>query len=177
MKKSAVTLDEIFAPRGVAVVGASERAGSVGRAVMQNLIDAGFEGPIHPVNTRQGVIMGRKAVPHVRQIDAAVDLVVVATPMETVPGVIAECARMDAAGAVVLSAGGKETGAEGRRWETRMQEAAAGTGPHQRAGHQARHRKIQRTDPPGLRHHPHHRGSTAPGRNHRVDQGRADPRK
>ncbi|HSO20788.1 MAG TPA: bifunctional acetate--CoA ligase family protein/GNAT family N-acetyltransferase [Desulfosarcina sp.] len=121
-------LDRLFNPKTVAVVGASERSGSVGRAVMHNLIDAGYAGSIHPVNTRQGTVMGRRAAVGLDEIGAPVDLVVVATPMQTVPGVIAAGARIGAAGAVVLSAGGKETGEAGRLWEDRIREAAAGTG-------------------------------------------------
>lgn len=121
-------LVRLFNPKSIAVVGASERSGSVGRAVMQNLIAAGFDGSIHPVNSRHRTIMGRTATADIGHIQAAVDLAVVATPMETVPAVIAGCARIDVAGAVILSAGGKEAGASGRQLEAQIREAAAGTG-------------------------------------------------
>lgn len=121
-------LDNVFHPASVAVVGASARPGAVGHAVMRNLIDGGFKGPVYPVNARQPVIMGEKAYASVDHIGEPVDLVVVATPMETVPEIIAACARIRAAGAVIISAGGRETGRLGRQWETKIRQEAAGTG-------------------------------------------------
>ena len=121
-------LDNLFHPKSIAVVGASERPGSVGRAVMHNLMGAGFEGPVYPVNERHPSIMGKKAFPALNRIGEPVDLVIVATPMKTVPPIIAGCSRIGAAGAVIISAGGKETGHMGRQLETRIREEAAQTG-------------------------------------------------
>ena len=120
-------LDCMFHPTSIAVVGASDRSGSVGQAVMRNLINGGFEGPVHPVNARHPLVMGKKAHSALSHIESPVDLVVVATPMETVPEIIAECRRIKAAGAVVISAGGKETGQRGRQHEAQIYAAAAGS--------------------------------------------------
>jgi len=121
-------LNKVFHPRSVAVVGASERPGTVGRAVIKNLTESGFAGEIFPVNTHRETILGRRAHAGLGQIDVPVDLAVVATPMDTVPAVISECAAAHVAGAVILSAGGKEIGIAGQQQETRIREAAAGAG-------------------------------------------------
>jgi acetyltransferase len=112
-------LENLFHPDSVAVVGASARTGSVGRAVMQNMLDAGFEGPVYPVNPGHSSIMGKKTFAALDHIGEPVDLVIVATPMETVPSIIAGCSRIGAAGAVIISAGGKETGRMGRQSKKR----------------------------------------------------------
>lgn len=75
-------LDNLFHPKSIAVVGASTRPGSVGRAVMQNLIDAGFSGSVYPVNDRHPSIMGKKSYAAVNQIGEPVDLVILTTPMK-----------------------------------------------------------------------------------------------
>ncbi len=121
-------LDAVFHPKSIALVGASERPGSVGHAVMRNLIDGGFDGPVYPVNERHGSIMGKRAYAALSRIEEPVDLVVVATPMATVPEIIAECGRLKAAGAVIISAGGKETGQTGRHLEARIRDTATASG-------------------------------------------------
>ncbi len=121
-------LDMLFHPRSVAVVGASERPGSMGRAVMRNLIEAGFAGAIYPVNPRWTSIMQRRAVPDLLQVPGPVDLVVVATPLARAAMIVAQCGRIQAAGAVILSAGGRGTGAAGRRLEAEIRDAAGPAG-------------------------------------------------
>ncbi|WP_319409688.1 bifunctional acetate--CoA ligase family protein/GNAT family N-acetyltransferase [uncultured Desulfosarcina sp.] len=121
-------LDTIFHPASIAIVGASARPGSVGRAILRNLIDGGFEGPIFPVNEIDASIMGKKAYTALSRIEDPVDLVVVATPLETVPGIVADCSRIKAAGVVIISADGKEAGLSGRPLESKIRDAAALTG-------------------------------------------------
>ncbi|BBO66679.1 acetyl CoA synthetase subunit alpha [Desulfosarcina alkanivorans] len=121
-------LDNLFHPESIAVVGASERPGSVGRAVMNNLIEAGYEGRIYPVNPSYPAVMGKKTFPALNRIGEPVDLVVVATPMQTVPPIISDAIRAGAAGAVIISSGGKETGHAGRQLEAKIRDRAAGTG-------------------------------------------------
>ena len=121
-------LENMFHPNAIAVVGASTRQGSLGRTVMQNLIDTGFEGPVYPVNPGHASIMGKKSFAALNRIEKPVDLVVVATPMETVPAIIDAAGRINAAGAVVISAGGKETGRAGRNVEATIRENAARSG-------------------------------------------------
>ena len=110
-------LEIFFSPRSVAVVGASEREDSVGRAVLWNLVQSPFGGTVFPVNAKRGNVLGIKAYPSVGAVPEPVDLAVVVTPAATVPGVIRECAAAGVRGAIILSAGFKETGAEGARLE------------------------------------------------------------
>ena len=78
-------LDAIFRPRSVAVIGASEKPGSIGSALMGNLIEGGFDGSILPINPRHPKIHGVAAYPSISDAGLAVDLAIVATPIETVP--------------------------------------------------------------------------------------------
>ena len=111
-------LDSIFAPRSIAVIGASPREGSVAFAVMENL--RGFAGAVYPVNPKHAEVCGRRAWPSVAAIGGPVDLAVVITPAATVPGVVAECGAAGVRGAIVISAGFKETGVAGVELERRV---------------------------------------------------------
>ncbi|MGO9921862.1 MAG: CoA-binding protein, partial [Isosphaeraceae bacterium] len=84
-------LDAIFAPRTVAVIGASEKQGSVGRAVLWNLISNPFGGTVYPINFNRPNVLGIKAYKDTKSVPDPVDLAVVVTPASTVPGVISEC--------------------------------------------------------------------------------------
>ncbi|BAT55222.1 GCN5-related N-acetyltransferase [Nostoc sp. NIES-3756] len=106
-------LDAIFAPRSVAVIGASEKAGSVGRTILWNLISNPFGGIVFPVNPKRHSVLGIKAYPSIAAIPEAVDLAIIATPASTVPGIISECVDAGIKSAIVISAGFKEAGAEG----------------------------------------------------------------
>src|SRR5215475_15908407 len=87
-------LDPLFLPKSVAVIGASERPGSVGRAVLWNLLSSPFGGTVFPVNSKRPNVLGIKAYPSVRDLPDKVDLVVVTTPADTVPDLIAESVEM-----------------------------------------------------------------------------------
>src|SRR5216684_6892126 len=78
-------LDSIFAPKSVAVVGATEKVGSVGRTVLWNLMNTPFGGPIYPVNPTRGSVLGIKAHPKLAALPEKPDLVVVTTPATTIP--------------------------------------------------------------------------------------------
>ncbi|MDX1548596.1 MAG: CoA-binding protein, partial [Rhodothermales bacterium] len=106
-------LDAIFKPNGVAVVGASEREGSVGRTILKNLIASPFGGVVYPVNPKRASVLGIRAYPSVTDLPEAPDLAVIVTPAPTVPGVVAECVEAGVRGAIVISAGFKEIGPEG----------------------------------------------------------------
>src|SRR5437764_4494189 len=121
-------LDAIFAPRTVAVVGASERAGSIGRAVLWSLVSSPFGGTVYPVSESRSSVLGIKAYKRVAEIPEAVDLGVVVTPAATVPSVIAECVDAGIRGAIVISAGFKEHGEQGKELERRILENIRGTG-------------------------------------------------
>jgi acetyltransferase len=120
-------LDAIFAPRTVAVIGATEKQGSVGRAVLWNLISNPFGATVYPVNSNRPNVLGIKAYRSIAAIPDAVDMAVVVTPAASVPGVINECASAGVKGAVVISAGFRESGPEGAKLEQEvLQEARRG---------------------------------------------------
>ena len=98
-------LEYLFRPRSVALIGASDEKGSVGATVMRNLLSAGFDGPIWPVNPKHRTIAGRRAYASVSELPATPDLAVVSTPAATIPKIIAELGEKGAKAAVVLTAG------------------------------------------------------------------------
>ena len=110
-------LDCIFHPRSVAVIGASEREGSVGRTLLWNLIRSPFGGTVFPVNPQRHSILGIKSYPDIANVPEVVDLVVIATPAATVPQVIRECVAAGVKGAIIVSAGFKEIGEAGAALE------------------------------------------------------------
>ena len=118
-------IDRMFQPRGVAVVGASERAASLGSSLMRNLIDGGYQGQIYPVHPEYEEVFGLPCFPSVKAIEKPVDLVVVAVPIRRVPDIIRESSSIGAGGAIVISAGGKETGSTGAAIEETIRRAAA----------------------------------------------------
>ncbi len=119
-------LDPIFAPRSVAVIGASERPGSVGRSVLWNLLSSPFGGTVFPVNSKRPNVLGIKAYPKVADLPDKVDLVVVTTPADTVPDVIGEAAALGIPGAIIISAGFKEHGEHGKELERRISDLIRG---------------------------------------------------
>ncbi|MBA2691267.1 MAG: bifunctional acetate--CoA ligase family protein/GNAT family N-acetyltransferase [Rubrobacter sp.] len=110
-------LDSIFRPENVAVIGASERVGSVGRTIMWNLISNPFGGTVFPVNPKRPNVLGIKTYPSIGEIPADIDLAVIVSPAPTIPAIIRECADAGVPGAIIISAGFKEIGAEGARLE------------------------------------------------------------
>ena len=110
-------LEAIFTPRTVAVIGATEKPGSVGRAVLWNLISNPFGGTVYPINSNRPNVLGIKAYKDIKSTPDPIDLAVVVTPASSVPGVISECVDASVMGAIIISAGFKETGPEGARLE------------------------------------------------------------
>lgn len=121
-------LAPFFAPRTVAVVGASEREASVGRTLLWNLIRHPFGGTVYPVNPRRHSVLGIQAHPSVAAIPEPLDLALIATPAPTVPELVAGCAAAGVQAAVVLSAGFREVGPEGLAREAQLREAIRGSG-------------------------------------------------
>jgi acetyltransferase len=122
------SLDVFFAPTTVAVIGATNTVGSVGRTILSNLVSHPFGGTVFPVNPKRFSVLGIKAYPTIADVPAAVDLAVVVTPARMVPGVIAECAAAGVRGAIIISAGFKETGASGVELEAQTLAAARRSG-------------------------------------------------
>lgn len=106
-------LDAIFRPKSIALIGATENPGSVGRTVFQNLGRGGFQGVVYPINPKRNSVLSVKAYPSVAALPEKVDLAVICTPAKTVPGIIQDCIKAGITGAVIISAGFKETGPEG----------------------------------------------------------------
>ncbi|MFQ6067947.1 MAG: bifunctional acetate--CoA ligase family protein/GNAT family N-acetyltransferase [Candidatus Bathyarchaeia archaeon] len=115
-------LDKLFNPRRIAVIGASDREGSVGAKLLRNLIGVGYKGAVYPVNPFRPIIQGITAYPTIERIPRQVDLAIVATPAHTVPQIVEECGRAGVSGLIIISAGFKETGEEGKRFEKKILE-------------------------------------------------------
>jgi acetyltransferase len=126
MKKS--PLDIFFKPDAVAVIGASEKEGSIGLALVKNLKQGRFSGKIYPVNPNYQKVQGLPASPAVTAVKAPVDLAVIAIPIKGVPEVIRECGQAGVKGVIIISAGGKEVGPEGEAIEAAIKEEAARAG-------------------------------------------------
>lgn len=107
-----------FSPRTVAVVGASQKHGSIGRALLENLQT--FPGRIFPVNLRHDCILGRQSYRSLAAIPELIDLAIIAVPAPAVPGVIRECVQSGVSGAIVISAGFRECGSAGRILEEQV---------------------------------------------------------
>jgi acetyltransferase len=128
LRSEAHPLDAIFAPRSVAVIGATDRQGSIGRAVLWSLVSSPFGGTVYPVSDKHASVLGIKAYQRVREIPERVDLAVVVTPAKTVPGIVTECVEAGVRGAIVISAGFKEHGEAGRELERQILERIRGRG-------------------------------------------------
>jgi acetyltransferase len=111
------SLDALFAPKSIAVIGASQRQGSVGQSVLRNLSTEGSREHLYAVNPKHKTVNGVPCFPRIGELPDAVDLAVICTPAATVPGLVRECGEADARGIVVLSAGFRETGAAGQELE------------------------------------------------------------
>ena len=119
---SSRNLDAFFLPKSVAVVGATERAGTVGQTVLRNLIESPFRDRTYPVNPNHAQLLGIKAYKSIADVPEKVDLAIVATPASTVPQLIGECVDAGVKSAVVISAGFRERGQEGAALEKKIQE-------------------------------------------------------
>ena len=124
LSRQQTQLDVFFRPKSVAVIGATETPGSVGRTVLSNLIASPFGGPVYPVNLKRPSVLGIKAYKTIADINDHVDLAVVVTPAASVPDVINQCAEHKVPGAIVISAGFREAGADGRELERQILENA-----------------------------------------------------
>ncbi|MBD2162237.1 MAG: bifunctional acetate--CoA ligase family protein/GNAT family N-acetyltransferase [Limnothrix sp.] len=113
-------LDAIFVPRSVALIGATDREGSVGRTLLTNLLQNPFGGTVFPINPKRSNVLGVRAYPSIAEVPETVDLAVIATPAATVPDLIRDCGQAGVRGAIVLSAGFKEIGPAGIELEKRL---------------------------------------------------------
>jgi acetyltransferase len=114
-------LESIFLPRSVAVIGATDREGTVGRSIVSNLLESKFPIKVYAVNPSHSEVLGIKTYNQIGDIPGGVDLAVVVTPAHTVPQVIGECVDADVKSGVVISAGFRERGHEGILLEEQIQ--------------------------------------------------------
>ena len=123
-KTEAANLEPLFAPQSIAVVGASRTPGSVGHAIMTNLVTGGYTGVVYPVNPKAKSILGNRCVTNVTAIDDHIDLAVLVVPAPAIQGVVQSCADKGTRHFVVISAGFKEVGGEGTKREQDLKELA-----------------------------------------------------
>jgi acetyltransferase len=114
-------LDAFFAPQTVALIGATDRPGSVGHTILANLLNAKYRGKVFPVNPARTTVMNIPCYPTIAATPEKVDLAVVVTPASTVPQLIGDCVDAGVQSAIVISAGFKERGAEGADLERKIQ--------------------------------------------------------
>ncbi|HDI02497.1 MAG TPA: CoA-binding protein, partial [Ignisphaera sp.] len=115
------SLKIFFEPKSIAVVGASERQGSIGRAIMVNLLER-FKGKIYPINIKYDTVFGLKCYKSILEVPEPIDIAVVAVPAPIVPQVAEECGKKRVKGLIVISAGFKEIGGEGIEREQKLLE-------------------------------------------------------
>jgi acetyltransferase len=120
-------LQSFFSPASVAVVGATEREGSVGRTVLANLLSGSFRGRVYAINPVRKTVLGTPCYAKITDLPEKVDLAVIVTPAPAVPDVIRECVAAGVGSAIVISAGFKEKGPDGAELERRIQAELRGS--------------------------------------------------
>lgn len=128
------SLEALFRPRSVAVIGATDRPGTVGRSVVSNLLESKFPIKVYAVNPSHNEVLGIKTHKHIGEIEGGVDLALVVTPAQTVPQIIGECVDASVRSAVVISAGFREQGRDGALLEEEilkhLRRGASNGNPH-----------------------------------------------
>ncbi len=119
------TLNAIFRPCSVAVIGASNSASSVGGTVWRNVAGSGFIGDVFPINPKHDSVQGVRAFVSIKHVPQAIDLAVICVPAPSVPTVVRECGEAGVRGAIIISAGFREVGAAGRELEEAVQREAS----------------------------------------------------
>jgi len=119
-------LAPFFAPKSVALIGATETPGSVGRTILWNLLSSPFGGTVYPVNPKRPSVLGIRAYPAVRDVPERPDLAVICTPAKGVLALVRECIEVGVPCAIIISAGFKETGEEGMELERQILKIARG---------------------------------------------------
>jgi len=107
-------INKIFNPKIVAIFGASARIGSVGHALMDNIVGSGFDGIVYPINPKRTNVLGVKAYPRIEDIPDTVDLAIIATPAKSVPSIVESCGKAGVSGVLLISAGFAEAGEKGK---------------------------------------------------------------
>jgi acetyltransferase len=121
-------MKKILSPQTIALIGASQTPGKLGFEILNNLIKFEFKGKVYPINPHASEILGQKVYPHIQKIKSAIDLAIICIPAPLVAQALRECAAKKVAGAVIISAGFKEMGAEGVAREQELAQIIAQTG-------------------------------------------------
>jgi len=121
-----MSLDSFFNPKSVAIVGASRQKGKVGYEILTNMIKAGYKGKIFPVNPKADTVEGLKCYPDLKSIGEIPDLVIIIVPAKTVPAIMQQCAKVGARSVIIITAGFKEIGEEGKELEEQIIQIARG---------------------------------------------------
>jgi acetyltransferase len=124
LERPLIALDKLFNPQSIAVVGASEREGSVGRTLIQNVCNKNYKGRVYPVNPKRTTLFDQKCYPTIASLPETVDLAVIAVPAASVPQAISDCADRGVKGAIIISAGFREIGPAGIALEKQVLEHA-----------------------------------------------------
>jgi acetyltransferase len=114
------SLDAIFRPQSIAVIGASRERGGVGREILGNLVTYEFKGSVYPVNPRANTVLSMKCFPNLTAIPDPVDLAIIVVPARIVPQIMEECGKKGVRGAIIISAGFKEVGEKGALLEAEV---------------------------------------------------------
>jgi acetate---CoA ligase (ADP-forming) len=123
-----MSLESFFNPHSVAVVGASNKKGKVGYEIMTNIVNGGYKGRIFPVNKNETEIDGIKCYPDLESIGQVPELVIIVVPAPVVQNVMVQCGKIGVKAVVIITAGFKEIGKEGKELETQVVETAKRAG-------------------------------------------------
>jgi acetyltransferase len=124
------SLERVFNPRSVAVIGASEVPGKASERRTRSLLEGGYTGDVYLINPKRSELFGRKAYPDIKEVDREVDLVMIVVPPKFLVPAVADSAQMGAKGVIIITAGLGETGEDGKRIEAEILDAAAETGTY-----------------------------------------------
>ncbi|MDX1606863.1 MAG: acetate--CoA ligase family protein, partial [Candidatus Competibacterales bacterium] len=117
-------LTKLFKPRSVAVFGANDHMETVGAQTFRNILQGGYKGQVYAINPKRETVQEQPSYPNLEAVGEPVDLAVIATPAKTTPAIIEECGRLGTRAAIVMSAGFREIGEEGKRIERRLLDTA-----------------------------------------------------
>ena len=117
-------LDKIFKPMSIAVIGASNKIGSAGYRIFRNLIGSGYDGVVYPINLKNKSIQGVQAYSTIDDLPIVIDLAIIAIPSKKVPEIIEKCGEKGIKAILIVSAGFKEIGEEGKVLEEKIKTQA-----------------------------------------------------
>lgn len=119
-----MSVESLISPSSIAILGASNRVGSVGNAVMTNILSGGIIGKLFPINRSSSTVFGMKCYSSILDIEHHIELVIIITPSKVVPRVMEECGRKRVKSAIIISAGFKEIGEQGNALEESIKRIA-----------------------------------------------------